>query len=299
MRNILIVDDTAVDRRLAAGLLEQLADVQTSFAEDGAQAQLLIAQTSPDLVVTDLQMPNVDGLELVRWIHMEYPGIPVVLMTAQGSEEIAVEALQSGAASYVPKASLAKSLRDTVEEVLALNREDHAYVNLMACQKKMDFGFELTNDVAVIHAFTAMIQQILEGMNFCDHTGSMQAGIALKEALMNAMYRGNLELTRDETSGNPQPHPALARLKTSPYSGRRIHVDGAIGENEARITITDEGKGFDVSLAAQIRDEVDSGKLLSHQGRGLVLMHTFMDEVKFNSSGNQVTLIRKQATTLE
>jgi len=68
----------------------------------------------PDLVVTDWQMPEIDGLELVNTIGDKYPEVPVVLMTAHGSEVVAAQALANGAASFVPKSDLADNLVETV-----------------------------------------------------------------------------------------------------------------------------------------------------------------------------------------
>ena len=97
MPTVLVVDDTAVDRRLAGGLLENVPDVEVCYAENGKDALFKISTQLPDLVVTDLQMPEVDGLELVTTINDKYPGIPVVLMTAHGSEIVAAQALANGA----------------------------------------------------------------------------------------------------------------------------------------------------------------------------------------------------------
>ena len=66
MPSILVVDDDPVSRNLVARLLEKLPDIRVSHAADGADALTAVADHVPDLVLTDLQMPNVDGLHLVR-----------------------------------------------------------------------------------------------------------------------------------------------------------------------------------------------------------------------------------------
>ena len=66
MTNILVVDDSFVDRRIVGGLLEQRPDFQVVYAEDGTDALRQMEQTRPDLVVTDINMPQKNGLELVR-----------------------------------------------------------------------------------------------------------------------------------------------------------------------------------------------------------------------------------------
>src|SRR6476661_5975259 len=103
MATILVVDATAVDRFLAGSLLEEVPGWHAVYAGDGREALAYLKNAVPHLVLTDLQMPEVNGLELVEAIRHDYPFVPVILMTAHGSEEIAATALQKGAASYVPK----------------------------------------------------------------------------------------------------------------------------------------------------------------------------------------------------
>ncbi len=66
MPSVLVVDDSPVDRRLATALLEKQADLTVGTATHGAEALATVADQMPDIVVTDLQMPGMDGLELVR-----------------------------------------------------------------------------------------------------------------------------------------------------------------------------------------------------------------------------------------
>src|SRR5260370_13973558 len=101
MATILVVDDSAVDRSRVEKLLVK-EGYQVQSAPGGREALEILKREPPDLVLTDMQMPEIDGLQLVQEIRSKYPAIPVILMTAHGSEEIAVEALQKGAASYVP-----------------------------------------------------------------------------------------------------------------------------------------------------------------------------------------------------
>ena len=95
MTTILVVDDNALDRKLMGKSVEA-AGWSVEFAENGRQAFEKIGQKVPDLVLTDLQMPEMDGLELVRQTKARFPATPVVLVTAYGSEELAVAALQAG-----------------------------------------------------------------------------------------------------------------------------------------------------------------------------------------------------------
>src|SRR5437870_2590358 len=117
MSKVLVVDDSAVDRRRAIKLLAN-DGLTVLSAANGVEALEVFKREIPDVVLTDMQMPEMDGLQLVQEIRARYPSVPVILMTAHGSEEIAVEALQKGAASYVPKRNLAKDLSETISSVL-------------------------------------------------------------------------------------------------------------------------------------------------------------------------------------
>ena len=105
MTNLLIVDDTDVDLMLMEGLLNAPGFTIVT-AGDGFQALEKISEWSIDLILTDLQMPRMDGLELVHEVRKNHPDIPVILTTGKGSEDIAEKALLAGASSYIPKSKL-------------------------------------------------------------------------------------------------------------------------------------------------------------------------------------------------
>jgi CheY-like chemotaxis protein len=130
---ILIVDDSEVDLRLIGGLLRCNPQYRMELVENGKQALERIASAPPDLVITDLIMPEMNGLELLRLLQDRHPDIPVILMTAYGNETIAVEALEAGAASYVPKARQAELLLETVERVVARVHADRNRSRLAEC----------------------------------------------------------------------------------------------------------------------------------------------------------------------
>jgi len=109
MNHLLVVDDSLVDCRLVGGLLERHTKYHVEYAYNGFEALELLEARLPLAVVTDLQMPEMDGMQLVETIRRQFPTVPVILMTAHGSEEIALEALMLGAADYIPKTKV-KSL---------------------------------------------------------------------------------------------------------------------------------------------------------------------------------------------
>ncbi|MCA9100960.1 MAG: response regulator [Pirellulales bacterium] len=297
MATVLIVDDSPVDMRLARGILDKSGAFELVFATNGIEAVTQLEESQPDIVVTDMQMPEMNGLELVEHVRARHPLVPVILMTAHGSEDLAVEALEKGAASYVPKDNLSRDLLDTVENVLAVARADRRHDRLMDCLVHSEICLEIENDPALIPPLVDQLQDAVARMSLCDDTGRIRLGIALEEALLNALYHGNLELTTDELR---EESSALVesggdsvidrRRRQSPYSDRKVRVTARMNRDEASFVIQDEGPGF----AAHANGEADASQNLSREsGRGLVLMRSLMDEVRFNDEGNEVTLIKR------
>jgi CheY-like chemotaxis protein len=95
---VLLVEDSPTQRRLVHGVLQEAGNWDIVSAADGIEALELIADSPPSVVLTDLYMPRMDGLQLVEQVRARHPQVPVVLMTGLGSEDIAVKALRAGAA---------------------------------------------------------------------------------------------------------------------------------------------------------------------------------------------------------
>ena len=288
MSSILVVDDTAVDRRLAGGLLEKATNLDVRYAENGSAALTEIDREPPDVVLTDLQMPEMDGLQLVTKITSEYPEIPVVLMTAHGSETIAAQALANGAASFVAKSDLAESLVDTVMQILAMNETDQRYRRLIQCSTKTEFEFQLKNDPQLIEPLVDLVQQIVGSMNVCDSTTRVRLGVALENALSNAMIRGNLQIASSDNHIVDRDLVA-ERLDQAPYRDRQVFVSTCISRDKVEFVVRDEGPGFDTRTVPQSGDP-DSFR--DGCGRGLVLIKTFMDEVEFDKTGNEIRMVK-------
>lgn len=292
MSCILLVDDTRMDRELMAGLLQQVAEFPIMQAEDGQQALEVMRSHPVEIVVTDLQMPNLSGLELIKIAKREFPLIPIILATSFGSEEVAVEALQTGAASYIPKRQLNPLLNVTVTRLLKTLEEEKVEASVLMRMTAYKSVFELENDLPTIVALVKYFREGMRGLQLCNRMDRIRVCTALEEGLLNAFYHGNLELSSDlkEDGENSFQELAAERCKLSPYRERRIYIQAELDESAAQFTIRDEGAGFDV---AAIPDPRDPEHMKSLSGRGLLLMKSFMDDVEFNEIGNEVTLRRK------
>jgi len=292
MLTVLVVDDAAVDRKLVAGLLSKQPGLRVEMAASGGEALERLESINPALIVTDLVMPGISGLELVAQIVERRPEIPVILMTGKGSEEIAVKALEAGAASYVPKGALHQLLLSTVQDVLSMVRERHSHARLMDGLTRGKFGFVLHNDAALIPSLINYVQSLVSSIGLCDEASVIRVCIALEESLRNALFHGNLELTSEQREGDPEVYQKLIddRVQREPYRNRKLHVTIDVTANSGEFIVRDEGPGFDPT---KLPDPTDPENLEKVSGRGLLLMRTFMDDVTFNATGNQVTMTKR------
>jgi len=296
MAHILVVDDSAIDRKLAGGLLEKHPAWSVSYAADGQEALTGLASSTPDLVVSDLVMPRINGLELVAEAKNEYPLVPIVLMTGKGSEDIAVKALKAGAVGYVPKKRLGQELATAVQRILAASHENRSLARLMHRMTRNEASFVLHNDPTLILALVTYLQQMIRSLPLEDETDRLRVRLAVEEALFNSLYHGNLGFGSelDALDADARDAAVAARCAEAPYRDRRIHVTSIIDRSCATFTIRDEGPGFDPSALLGADPSIDLDESF---GRGLLLMQAFMDEVRYNDAGNEVTLVKHSSKT--
>lgn len=291
MATVLVVDDSPVDRTRAGGLLKKRKDLVPVYASNGREALELIAEHLPDIVVSDLQMPEMDGLELVEAVRRQFASLPVILMTAHGSEETAVQALRKGAANYVAKRNLAVELVGTVVRVMEVARAGRGQQQIQSFLTETQSRYELDNDLASIPPLIGQLESNLTRMRLCDQTGLIRVAVALREALVNAIYHGNLGLTSELLEADESAYAELGerRRRQQPFADRRVHVMARETRTEVTYVIRDEGEGFDLTM---LPDPTDPQNLHRRTGRGLFLIRTFMDEVRHNTVGNEITLVK-------
>ncbi|MDH3745709.1 MAG: response regulator [Acidobacteriota bacterium] len=296
MTQILVVEDNPEELLLATRLLEK-AEFSILAASNGAEAMKILAKAAeevilPDLVLTDLVMPEMDGMEVVEQVRERYPRVPVILMTAHGSGEIAFRALKKGASSYVPKRRLLGDLVQTVNNVLSVAHAQREQARLIESLSHSGFRFEIGNDQTMIASLVRFARdKLVDRFPRLDETFLMQVGMALQEALRNAMHHGNLEVSSELRRDSSYAYDELvaARLADPRFAERKVSVELDITTSEICCVVSDQGQGFDPGAVA---DPTDAKNILRASGRGLFLISTFMDEVRHNDVGNEITMVK-------
>lgn len=290
MVKVLVVEDSSTQAVQIKYVLKN-EGFQVIVAGDGDEALDLVDSFQPDVVLTDLQMPNMDGLTLVSAIRKTRASLPVVLMTDHGNEDIAMRALMGGAASYIPKRRLKEDVAATLRDVLEMAQAANEQKDLERCMVECQTKYVLENNSQLVNQLIAQIEYQLGAIEFADVNEILQLNVAVHEALDNAVYHGNLELSSElrESGGIAYHEEADRRRSVEPYMDRRVHVSTSISRERLEVVVRDEGNGFDPTA---VDNPTSQSNLERITGRGLLLMRTFMDEVTFNDNGTQVTLVK-------
>ena len=114
---ILIVDDSSTMRRIIGNVVQQLGVAKDDFdeAEDGVVAWKLFQEKEYDVVLTDWNMPNMNGLELVKTIRTKNKEIPIVMITTEGGKGEVITALKAGVNNYIVKPFSAEVLKEKLD----------------------------------------------------------------------------------------------------------------------------------------------------------------------------------------
>ncbi|MDM8517921.1 sigma-54 dependent transcriptional regulator [Desulfobacterales bacterium HSG16] len=239
METILIVDDEKNYPLILSAVLEE-EGYETMTANSGSQALLMLKESDVDLVLTDMKMPGMDGITLLEEIKLKDCDIPVIMMTAHGTVEKAVEAMQKGAYNYILKPFDNDSLVIYVKKAVAMysmvkeNRQlrdvvesRYSFGNLIGKSKAMQSVFETIQKIAPVHATV-----LIDGEN---GTG--------KELVAKSIH----------FNGSRRHHPFIAvncsalsenLLESELFGHEKGAFTGAVSKKKGRFELADKGTLF-------------------------------------------------------
>ncbi|MBP7691062.1 MAG: response regulator [Anaerolineales bacterium] len=191
---ILVVDDARAIRDFLAEVVLRPSGYTVLLAENGAEALETAARAHPHLIISDIKMPGVTGLDLARAVQHEWPDLPVILITAEGSEEIAQQALRAGVVDYFVKPFDPDELLQTVRRALARQSE--------------------AAEAAQARRLPALLEAVADGVAVMDSSQRL--------ILLNQAGRALLGMERVDVAGRPLAEVAPpAELLDLLNSGRR------------------------------------------------------------------------------
>lgn len=291
MARILVVEDSPVQARHLEFIL-QTAGHDVECVGHGIDALDAVRRQPPDLVLTDMHMPQMNGLDLVHALRSECPALPVVMTTDRGSEELAVQALRGGASGYIPKRNLARDVVSLVDEILGVTASQKTQAAFLDRLTAAEYQFTLENDTELIGQVVGQVEAAMKQMCLFDEAARMRVGVAVHEAVVNAMVHGNLEVSSDLKDGDWDAYlgAIAARRGTPPYSDRRVRVTVRTTRTALEIRVKDEGAGYN---PAALPDPTDPCNIEKGCGRGLLLIRTFFDEVMHEAGGTEIVMVKR------
>lgn len=122
MKNILVVEDSSTTRSMIRAALEEIEDFSSVEAGTGFEALKTLPTQNFDLIITDINMPDINGLELISFVknHPSYKDIPLLIVSTERSEEDMRRGMELGASGYITKPFRPENLREIVKKTLGL-----------------------------------------------------------------------------------------------------------------------------------------------------------------------------------
>ena len=258
---LLIVDDEDMIREVLNITLTGNG-YKVDEAVNGKSALKLMEKNKYDMVLTDIVMPGMNGLELTQKVVEKY-AIPVIILTAYGTFDYAVEAINCGAFNFVSKPFDNDQLLKIVKKGLKLPSLK-AGQKLIIPYQKHEIEFSIPGDLELIDGITYQIVRTAEASGFSPKESSLSILLTVDELLQNAIEHGNKN-DRD----------------------KKIYISTLFDSEKFEMTIRDEGEGFNTNL---IKDKFDPDGMEQHRVRGILLVKHYMSNVEYAAKGNEVTV---------
>lgn len=191
---VLVVDDSPAERIYAGHLLRKSSDFRVTSVATGHEAIQMSETDRPSLIVSDVRMPGMNGLQLVEELRDRGCSTPVVLMTSAGSERLVVQAFLAGAASFVSKLNLEKTLEKTIRKVLESESRRSRASGTSEPDRFPEWLFAMENDPEGVPALIAHLLDVAVKTRDLHKSDCHKITGMLKSVLGRASILGSVNL---------------------------------------------------------------------------------------------------------
>ncbi len=261
--SVLIVDDERETRDTIAEVVQQL-DLQAITAADGVEALQKLGAQKIDLILTDLLMPRMDGLELLARLKEVNPQIPVAVISGYGDATKTTAALTSGAFNFLAKPYSTGDIENVVRKGLRL-RELSLGTYTLSQHLKSVAEMELPTYPHLLPSVTLFAVKECQWRGIEDDKLLHRISICVDELLTNAFLHGNKRNRK-----------------------KKIHVRLSFDGEKVTFTVRDEGEGFDTKA---LRKKFKEGGI--PKKRGLFIVNYLMDELSFGKKGTEASFTKR------
>lgn len=262
-RRVLVADEAGSCQRLVDWFVKR--NFVATGREDGMKALQAFREGYYDLVLTDLILPGITGMQLLQAIKEINPRVPVIMISGYGSVETVVEALKLGAENFLIKPLSDEDLLKVVDQAMSISSSSLESKIFTGKSNQVTY-LQCPSSSDVIPKVVFLAAQSAVNIGYAEHDLDNNIKLAIVEAVTNAMEHGN---------------------KWDEKKNVDITID--VTSSIFKITIQDYGSGFDYKHRP---DPTDPENILLERGRGVFLMQAIMDEVFFSDEGRRVEMIK-------
>jgi DNA-binding response OmpR family regulator len=287
---ILVVDDEEVIRYTLQKKLSRLGYNVITLEKAEDVLYLLKNQEHADLIITDIKLRKMDGIELLRRVSGFDEPIPVLIITGHGNVEDAIRALRYGASDFIRKPFDINEIAASVYTILKRKREklmEEGFARYLEIER---LSFRVPVDPSIVNPLSYQLTKNLAPSGICNHTTSESITMALQEAIANAMFHGCLGIHSSirEEGGIRGFHEEIEKRRADGrYADKIVTVDYELCRDYAEYVIADDGNGFDFR---SLPDPREPENFFKNSGRGLLIIRIHMDEVAWNDKGNVIRM---------
>jgi len=234
--HVLIVDDELNIRRVLAAMLAR-EGYEVTTAADGEQALAVLHKTPVHVVVTDLVMPRLGGMELLGRVAADFPDVPVIVITAHGTVDSAVQALKAGAFDYITKPFEQEELKKVIAKATRAHEIERQNVHGPTAAGEKP---PLVGESAAIRQTYEIVAKVAESPSTVLITGESGTG---KELIARELHRGSSRRDKPLIKVNCAAIPKDL-VESELFGYEKGAFTGAVGSKPGRFELADGGTLF-------------------------------------------------------
>lgn len=290
---VLIIDPDLALQEILGEILKNRFRI--FVANSIVESQTIMQGEDPHLIFIELLLENEDAIEFIERSKRSKSNTQFIVITDNATVENAVTALRHGALDFLKKPFEIDDIARIVEKFFSLTANREADYDIYSSIIEESRVFELATDFSIVSTFMSEIMHIISRFARIDKKTTLTIRLSLYEMLVNAMEHGNLEINYEMKKNLLEEVMDYQRYLTdraneAPYKDRKVRVSYQFDTKSIAFTITDEGKGFDVSKVPNPHATENLERL---NGRGIFISRVNMTRVTYNDKGNSVTLYKE------
>lgn len=289
---VLIVEDDFFSRQYFESIVKTLK-YECRAVENGEEGLKTFQTFKPDIILSDIQMPKKNGLELLEDIRLQKSDVIVVMITAFDSEDYAIKALQLGANNYLKKPINHDNLLRILRKYKGILENRSIKKNIIDSIIRREFTMKIKSEINIVSIIVEQLIHEVETIFEDNELISIQLGLV--ELVTNSVEHGNLEIDYQEKTEALDNNTLEAlyeeRLSDPKKANRFVTIEFNQNTEYCQWLIKDEGDGFDWQ---NVKNPLEGESILELHGRGIFISRFQFDELEYLGNGNTVRVLKKR-----